>query len=89
MGPYCKFCGQRCFTPFPDWTPDHILAAYGKNTIVATCAGGQGFEKARIGYCFDDFSATAADSAPVAPDHGLTDVELLPAVNASASSATP
>ena len=55
MGPYCKFCGRRCFLFFPDETPKHILEAYGRTTtIIATCAEGQKFEKAIIGYCYDD-----------------------------------
>ena len=55
MGPYCKFCGQRCFTYFPAGTPDHMLKAYSPNvTIIATCPAGQAFEKEKIGYCYDD-----------------------------------
>lgn len=53
MGPYCKFCDNRCFTYFPDNTPEYILAAYKTNTIVATCRGGQDFEMGRIGYSYD------------------------------------
>jgi len=54
MGPYCKFCDRRCFVPFPAGTPKHILDAYGSNDIIATCQGGQQFEKERIGYCYQD-----------------------------------
>lgn len=54
MGPYCNFCGRRCFCHFPDKTSEHILVAYGTNTIIATCRGGQEFEKKKIGYCYDD-----------------------------------
>lgn len=61
MGPYCKFCGQRCFVHLPAQTPEHILRAYGAVTIVATCPGGQRFEKERVGYCHNDIRA-AIDS---------------------------
>ena len=54
MGPYCKFCGQRCFVPFPRYTPKPILGAYGTATIIASCPGGQAFEKKKYGYCLDD-----------------------------------
>lgn len=54
MGPYCNFCGNRCFTFFPQKTPDYILKAYGTSTIIATCQRGQQFEKEKIGYCYDD-----------------------------------
>ena len=65
MGPYCRFCGRRCFTHMPAETPQHVLLAYRKSygpgpldyvpiTIVATCAAGQRFEKERIGYCYED-----------------------------------
>ena len=71
MGPYCNFCNQRCFTYFPQETPDYILRAYGTSTIIATCQGGQRFEKQRVGYCYDDILAVSfkhtvlpADSTP-------------------------
>lgn len=58
MGPYCKFCGMRCFVPFPMDTPKHILDAYKARhpgvTIIATCRGGQEFEKKHVGYCYQD-----------------------------------
>jgi hypothetical protein len=38
----------------PQETPEHILKAYGTSTIVATCPAGQAFEKAKVGYCYDD-----------------------------------
>jgi hypothetical protein len=57
MGPYCKLCGRRCFTPLAikdsggDWggavkgVPEDkinlILTAYGTSTIIATCRDGQ------------------------------------------------
>jgi len=55
MGPYCKFCDRRCFTYFPEDTPDYILKAYRPGvTIIATCVEGQRFEKNTVGYCYDD-----------------------------------
>lgn len=54
MGPYCKFCGQRCFVPLPQKTPDYILVAYGTVSIIATCKDGQVFERERHGYCYND-----------------------------------
>ncbi len=58
MGPYCDFCGQRCFVHFPVGTPEHILDAYRKVsptiTIIATCPGGQAYEKKSVGYCYQD-----------------------------------
>ena len=59
MGPYCKFCNQRCFVHMPMTTPKHILKAYGTSTIIATCSGGQKFEKDKVGYCYDDIKAIA------------------------------
>jgi hypothetical protein len=57
MGPYCKFCGERCFVPFPEGTPKHILEAYGSASIIATCRRGQEFERQKIGYCYDDIQS--------------------------------
>jgi len=54
LGPYCKFCNMRCFTYFPEGTPQHILDAYGTSTIIATCKEGQEFEKQKVGYCYGD-----------------------------------
>jgi len=58
MGPYCKFCGMRCFVPFPQWTPEHIIKAYRAYrpgvSIIATCKCGQEFEKKQTGYCYDN-----------------------------------
>lgn len=59
MGPYCKFCGNRCFIPLPENTPKEILEAYkGRADIIATCEAGQNFEKQKIGYCYDDIQKT-------------------------------
>jgi len=55
MGPYCKFCDLRCFVPFPEGTPAHIIGAYRPGvTIIATCPEGQAFEKKETGYCYSD-----------------------------------
>lgn len=62
MGPYCNFCDTRCFCHFPQGTPDHIREAYGSSTIIATCSGGQQFEKRKVGYCYDDIIAAIADA---------------------------
>jgi hypothetical protein len=61
MGPYCNFCGTRCFVPFPDHTPEHILKAYGTSTIIATCSIGQEFEKKKVGYCYDEIMKLAKE----------------------------
>ncbi len=70
MGPYCQFCNQRCFVPFPEGTPARVLKAYTTSTIIATCQAGQAFERERVGYCYDDIirltsSALPFDAAPV------------------------
>jgi hypothetical protein len=54
MGPYCNFCNNRCFVYMPEGTPEHIVRAYGTSTLVATCLGGQRFEKEKTGYCYSD-----------------------------------
>lgn len=54
MGPYCKFCGDRCFIPLPFKTPDYMASAYGNNTILATCSQGMQFEKKEIGFNYND-----------------------------------
>lgn len=53
MGPYCIYCGLRCFVPLPPDTPEHIREAYGSATIVATCPRGQAFEREKVGWCYD------------------------------------
>lgn len=55
MGPYCRFCNTRCFVYFPEKTPLKALKAYGFSTIIATCKGGQAFEKVDTGgWCHDE-----------------------------------
>jgi len=62
MGPYCKFCGTRCFCYFPNETPQYILDAYGSSTIIATCRAGQNFEKGKVGYCYDEIISIIRDA---------------------------
>lgn len=62
MGPYCNFCGTRCFCFFPNDTPAHILKAYGTSNIIATCSRGQQFEKKKVGYCYDDIQAAIREA---------------------------
>lgn len=57
MGPVCNFCGKRCFTGFPNHTPEHIRQAYGGSMLLATCEGGQAYEKGKFGYCYNDIVA--------------------------------
>lgn len=56
MGPYCNYCNQRCFVRLPILVslPLAMRKAYREHhiDIIATCHGGQVFEKARIGYCY-------------------------------------
>lgn len=55
MGPYCNYCSQRCFVPFPDGTPQEIMDKYRPGvTIIATCTEGQIFERQQTGYCYTD-----------------------------------
>ena len=44
MGPYCKFCDNRCFVHDPK----------NAGNLLATCKRGQKYEKSKIGYCWDD-----------------------------------
>src|SRR5256885_15734084 len=51
MGPYCIYCNNRCFLPFPENTPKEVLASYGENiSIIATCKQGQEAELQRVGW---------------------------------------
>ena len=62
MGPYCRFCNQRCFVHFPNATPQNILDAYGTSNIIATCSQGQAFEKKKVGFCYDDINRAITDA---------------------------
>lgn len=64
MGPYCNYCGHRCFTHMPAETPTEALKAYGRSTIIATCPAGQQFEKENVGWCYDDIQGTIAALTP-------------------------
>lgn len=59
MGPYCRFCGERCFVKPREWWPKEMIEAYSPLTLAATCHEGQKFEKKHLGYCFDDAVAEA------------------------------
>lgn len=65
MGPSCNFCNTRCFVPITDdlWArmteaQRNLYAlenAQGlKVTIIATCPGGQAFEKEHMGVCYGE-----------------------------------
>lgn len=41
MGPYCKFCGQRCFVP-------RVLRD-GRSMILATCYSGMKHDRVKVG----------------------------------------
>jgi len=70
MGPYCKYCTQRCFVRLPKDAPACIAQAYfekvGNLPLMATCPKGQAHEKAMIGYCYADLSL-ANGNAKAAP----------------------
>lgn len=54
MGPYCSYCQNRCFVPFPKGTPDEAIKSYRSTvTIIATCQEGQQFEMERTGWCYN------------------------------------
>lgn len=59
MGPYCKFCDNRCFVSITTDTPKEIQKAYGHYSIMATCAEGQRLEKNKVGYCYADIEKLA------------------------------
>jgi hypothetical protein len=67
MGPYCKFCGQRCFVYLPMETPKEAQNAYGTTTIIATCKEGQEYEKKLTGWCLDDIQAAIKSNDPALP----------------------
>lgn len=77
MGPYCNFCGSRCFVHMPMDAPKEAVKAYGSSTILATCPSGQALEKRETGWCYADI--LAAIDKPQLPrcgdpecDHGMT-----------------
>jgi hypothetical protein len=43
MGPYCRYCQQRCFVPNPRKS----------GGLLATCAFGRKHDMELLGYCFD------------------------------------
>lgn len=52
MGPYCKYCDQRCFIPNPKQGQ--------QVTILATCARGMERDRAELGYDIDQARAEVA-----------------------------
>jgi hypothetical protein len=62
MGPYCKFCGNRCFVYLPVGLPEEVYQAYGNTTIIATCPSGQEFEKEKVGYCYSFLGTERLDT---------------------------
>lgn len=44
MGPYCRFCGRRCFVE--RFVPGHYV------TILATCRAGMEHDRKTTGYDF-------------------------------------
>ena len=59
MGPYCRFCGQRCFVHLPDDITqealDHLKArGHGDSSLIlATCEDGKAHERSKIGIDID------------------------------------
>lgn len=61
----CSFCSKRfCLMPFPENTPDFILAAYGETKVVATCDEGKKFEVKKFGYCWDSLWDAIHEASP-------------------------
>ena len=80
MGPYCKFCNNRCFVHFPLNIPERVLEVYQEHAkekarveIIATCKQGQAFEKERIGVCYDDIQTAILEDADEAHEASQPD----------------
>jgi hypothetical protein len=57
MGPYCKFCDNRCFVPVRLTDEQLAMALERQNfvvSILATCAKGREFDKEMLGFNIDD-----------------------------------
>jgi len=50
MGPYCNFCGQRCFV--------HDPTSVGVG-LLATCPKGQKLDKQKLGHCWDEVKVSS------------------------------
>lgn len=48
MGPYCRFCNQRCFVV--RLLPDDSHSRAGQYLAMATCPGGMAHDRERTGY---------------------------------------
>ncbi len=72
MGPYCRYCDQRCFI-HPSYVAERLpkellekLRAYSRHKfgfvdipMLASCPKGKAFDKEEMGVCKDDFIAEA------------------------------
>lgn len=59
MGGYCQYCNNRCFTYFPEGTPEEAIKAYRPGvTIISTCQQGQQAEMERTGWCYGKIAET-------------------------------
>lgn len=58
MGPYCNFCGRRCFTHLPEGTPQSFLETAKEkgysSLILATCARGKECDTRVLGFNISD-----------------------------------
>ncbi len=59
MGPYCKFCNQRCFVHTPKLTPEVKVRALASKfgrvpDILATCSGGKKYDREVVGFDIDE-----------------------------------
>lgn len=63
MGPYCRFCGHRCFRRVPD---EYIKDYPGDLPLMATCKEGMEYETKKYGISFDQVKekATGLSSRP-------------------------
>jgi len=64
MGPYCKFCDERCFVPCPADAPGDVKEAFrdaaGGLALMATCPKGRAFDREKTGYSIDDVSGAGS-----------------------------
>lgn len=60
MGPYCKYCDQRCFQP----DPYGLARVHGAPVILATCTKGMEHDKKAVGYNILEARAYAEGPRP-------------------------
>jgi len=53
MGPYCKFCNQRCFVPVPADPPAYATQVGSSFSILATCEDGKAHDQEILGWNLD------------------------------------